>query len=185
MTSQPPEYGSYPPPIRPENSGGTAFTNPASEAGAVPVQAPAPKKKRNVGLIVGLVLAVAGLALGGYYALTHIGTNDTTTPAVAKVTTATVTKLQAAAVSCSLATTPEDLGHTLTLRNVSAKEDPGPDDWKATECVMREIDVPSRVTDHIGQTRAMDGMQTDSWDGMSARWNYHPDSGINITFTDK
>ena len=35
-----------------------------------------------------------------------------------------------------------------------------------------------------GETRALDGMQTDSWGGMTARWTYHPDNGMNITFTD-
>ncbi|GAA5018066.1 hypothetical protein GCM10023258_04640 [Terrabacter aeriphilus] len=78
-----------------------------------------------------------------------------------------------------------DLGHTLTLRNVAAKEDAGPAGMDDLQCVFREVDVPQSILDHIGQTRAMDGIQTDSWEGMNVRWNYHPDSGLNITFTDQ
>lgn len=49
------------------------------------------------------------------------------------------------------------------------------------DCVLDSLDIPSRVLDHIGHTRALDGMQTDSWDDYEARWNYHPDNGMSIT----
>jgi len=30
------------------------------------------------------------------------------------------------------------------------------------------------------RTRALDGTQSDTWDGLQASWSYHPDSGINL-----
>ena len=33
----------------------------------------------------------------------------------------------------------------------------------------------------INSTRALDGMQTDSWHDITARWTYHPDDGLDIT----
>jgi len=37
---------------------------------------------------------------------------------------------------------------------------------------------------HINTTRALDGTQSDEWDGYKARWTYHPDAGVRITFID-
>lgn len=33
------------------------------------------------------------------------------------------------------------------------------------------------------QTRAIDGVQTDSSNGVNARWTYHPDAGLVCTFS--
>ena len=41
------------------------------------------------------------------------------------------------------------------------------------------------VTQHIESTRALDGMQTDEWDDMKARWTYHPDDGLSLTLIDQ
>jgi hypothetical protein len=32
----------------------------------------------------------------------------------------------------------------------------------------------------IDNTRALDGMQRDSWRKFKASWTYHPDDGLNI-----
>jgi hypothetical protein len=144
--------------------------------------APASPKTRT-GLLIGTVLVLA-LAIGGYFAFRSTLGPAAATP-VTSPTTKAPTKLEAAVQKCyPLGTDATDLGHTLTLRNVAAKEDPGPVAMDGMQCVFGELDVPQSVLVHIGQTRAMDGMQTDSWDGMNVRWNYHPDNGINITFTD-
>jgi hypothetical protein len=52
-------------------------------------------------------------------------------------------------------------------------------------CVQGYIGMPTSVKNHIGMTRALDGIQRDSWSRMSALWNYHPDSGMSITLTYK
>ena len=40
--------------------------------------------------------------------------------------------------------------------------------------------VPSYVVSHIDSTRALDGQQVDEWDGISARWTFHPESGLHL-----
>ena len=32
--------------------------------------------------------------------------------------------------------------------------------------------------------RALDGQQTDEWDGISARWTYHPEDGLHLVLRD-
>ena len=173
---QQPYYGSYPPPSQPTETPEATFTQPATEP-------PAPKKKRT-GLFVGLGVALlAALGAGGYFAFANGSTGTTSTPAAAAPTTKPTTVLEEAARACALSARPQDLGHTLTLDNVGAKEYPGPDDYDDARCLFNELHIPSYVVDHIGQTRALDGTQTDSWEGMNARWNYHPDNGMNIMGT--
>lgn len=50
------------------------------------------------------------------------------------------------------------------------------------DCFLDEIDAPTVVSSKIGSTRALDGTQGDSWNGVEATWRYHPDSGATITF---
>lgn len=69
--------------------------------------------------------------------------------------------------------------------SLKVAEKPGEDFWawvdfEKFECVIERLEVPSFVLTHIGQTRALDGQQTDEWDDMSARGTYHPDTGLNI-----
>ena len=52
-------------------------------------------------------------------------------------------------------------------------------------CVLIALDTPEYVIDHIESTRALDGQQTDDWGDFSARWTYHPDSGIQMSLIDK
>jgi hypothetical protein len=49
-------------------------------------------------------------------------------------------------------------------------------------CLKSYLSVPSWVSTMIGQTRALDGMVKASWGRINAFWNYHPDSGLGITF---
>ncbi len=50
-------------------------------------------------------------------------------------------------------------------------------------CVVRNLNMPTSVQRKVEITRALDGMQEASWGRLSAFWNYHPDNGLNITFT--
>lgn len=52
-------------------------------------------------------------------------------------------------------------------------------------CAFTKMKAPSYVLAQLGNTRAIDGMQTATWGKVTAIWNYHPDSGTNITFTTK
>ena len=93
------------------------------------------------------------------------------------------TDIERTADECSAVLQVGDEGHTLSLH---VAEKPGDNvfawvDFDKFRCITGELEVPSYVITHIQQTRALDGMQTDSWDDMSARWTYHPDAGLNIT----
>lgn len=47
-------------------------------------------------------------------------------------------------------------------------------------CVLDSLDAPAVVRSHLTGTRALDGVQEDTWDGFSARWSYHPNSGMDL-----
>lgn len=53
-------------------------------------------------------------------------------------------------------------------------------DWA---CVIKTLKVPSSVLNKIGQTRAIDGMVNATFGRMNAFWTYHPDDGLDITFS--
>lgn len=67
---------------------------------------------------------------------------------------------------------------------------PGEDDYGEGDeleklvCVLGRLSVPDYVMAHIESTRALDGQQTDEWDGIQARWTYHPDDGLALTLVD-
>jgi hypothetical protein len=50
-------------------------------------------------------------------------------------------------------------------------------------CVLEKLGASDAIVQHMNTTRALDGQQTDSWAGLSARWTYHPDNGLQITIT--
>lgn len=51
------------------------------------------------------------------------------------------------------------------------------------DCLLEETGAPSSVNARMNTTRALDGTQDAEWDGWSAFWTYHPDNGIDVTFT--
>lgn len=77
-----------------------------------------------------------------------------------------------------------DEGHTLILDTEGEESGSGDYSYFDAVCVLGYLGVPDSTFDHIGSTRALDGMQTASWDNFSARWTYHPDNGLDITITD-
>jgi hypothetical protein len=54
-------------------------------------------------------------------------------------------------------------------------------DTQTEACILDYLETPESVRAHIEGTRALDGRQTDSWDGFTAAWTYHPDDGLDIT----
>lgn len=72
-----------------------------------------------------------------------------------------------------------DDGDSLTI--VAGPEDSNAEfDVADLSCILYGLDVPDHVVSHIESTRALDGQQTDSWDGISARWTYHPERGLTL-----
>jgi peptidoglycan hydrolase-like protein with peptidoglycan-binding domain len=52
-------------------------------------------------------------------------------------------------------------------------------------CVLGSTGIPQFVVAQLSSTRALDGMQTATWDGVvldtvNAMWTFHPDNGMNV-----
>lgn len=59
----------------------------------------------------------------------------------------------------------------------------GTDTYDGLVCVLSELDTPESVFARMEATRALDGVQTASWAGVSASWTYHPDNGLDLIIT--
>jgi len=68
--------------------------------------------------------------------------------------------------------------------DTEGEKDTSGDSLENLACILRKTGAPSYVVTHIESTRALDGNQSDEWDGYKARWTYHPDAGLRITFID-
>lgn len=90
--------------------------------------------------------------------------------------------LRAAALGCYLDPAYGVLGDDNTTLTLDGKGQQDSDGLTVEEigCVLKALAVTDAVVSHISDTRALDGMQTDSWTGYKARWTYHPDSGLNM-----
>lgn len=52
---------------------------------------------------------------------------------------------------------------------------------ESIRCVLAKLGVTDAVLRHMmDQTRALDGMQSDEWDGYKARWTFAPGSGLTV-----
>lgn len=78
----------------------------------------------------------------------------------------------------------QDAGQSMSFDTMGEDEHIG-DSYEDIACVMTYLDAPDYVIDHIDNTRALDGQQSDEWDDIEARWSYHPDSGMNLTLIDR
>ena len=56
-------------------------------------------------------------------------------------------------------------------------------DYSDYLCASKVLGVPSSVQSQVGITRALDGMQKAKWGKINAFWTYHPDNGLNMTFS--
>lgn len=71
---------------------------------------------------------------------------------------------------------------TITI-DTKGKEDATGATIEELACVLVALKTPTSVTAQIDATRALDGTQTATWDGIHATWRYHPDSGVNMVLT--
>lgn len=53
---------------------------------------------------------------------------------------------------------------------------PSADVW----CVLQELNVPESTISQMERTTSLMGVVSDSWDGISADWSYHPDNGFDV-----
>lgn len=56
---------------------------------------------------------------------------------------------------------------------------PSSDVW----CVLEALDVPESTVAQMEKTSSLMGVVSDSWDGISAEWTYHPDNGFDVVLT--
>lgn len=142
-----------------------------------------PPRKSRKGLAVGIAAGMAGLLIGGAFGI-EVGyqaaedraepSARVAAPAPVAVSSASLTRI---ASTCGLYGHDSDNGHTLTLNAPKGVS------FERVACVYEETEMPQSVRDHIGSTRALDGQQTATWGDYAARWTYHPDAGLDITFT--
>lgn len=81
--------------------------------------------------------------------------------------------------------TVEDDGHTLLVATLPQDDDPLGVSTTALTCVQQALDMPTWLTESMGQTRSLDGRQSEEWSNFSAQWSYHPDNGLNLIITQR
>jgi hypothetical protein len=74
-----------------------------------------------------------------------------------------------------------DDGNTLTLQGAPQYGEGL--SFDQIKCVVATTGGPDSVADKMGQTRALDGMQSAIWGPYEATWTYHPDHGMNVILT--
>jgi hypothetical protein len=75
-----------------------------------------------------------------------------------------------------------DDDNSLTL-DMEGNDEYGRLEYNQVFCVLDKIGLPDSVDAQMGQTRALDGRQTATWDDITASWGYHPDSGLDMILT--
>ncbi|GEC76440.1 hypothetical protein GCM10010213_25720 [Microbacterium maritypicum] len=79
-------------------------------------------------------------------------------------------------------TTIADENRTLTI-DVKGNDDSYGASYENQACILRALDAPSSVISHLEQTTSIDGRQTETWDGITSAWSYHPDRGSDMVIT--
>ncbi|MEN3123230.1 hypothetical protein [Janibacter sp. LM] len=142
------------------------------------------KRVRGVAATAALVGAVLGLGGCGIAPTTP---TETSTSTSSTTTQAAMQRVQLAANACMVGHITQDEGTSITLDTKGSEDGTGviSETVEDVGCVLGELEAPDYVTQHISTTRALDGQQTDEWDDIEARWTYHPDDGLQITFIDR
>lgn len=93
------------------------------------------------------------------------------------------TGIESAVESCGLQGSPGfrvgDGGNTLSIDS-KGEEDASGADITDVVCILVALDVSDAVISRLESTRALDGRQEGSWEGYTATWGYHPDSGLDL-----
>ena len=149
-----------------QNTESQAATKQASEAAS-------PRRARHRWVAITIPLGVAAVALLAG------------PPIIRASQEAMAPRFERAAEACELAPVlvVADKGKTLTL-TTAGESGVSYTDIEDVACVLAKLEVPSYVVSHIDSTRALDGQQTDEWDGISARWTYHPKDGLHLVLRD-
>lgn len=49
-------------------------------------------------------------------------------------------------------------------------------------CVIKNVEVPDSVISRMDNTTALMGQQEATFDGITLRWSYHPNNGLDMSF---
>lgn len=98
------------------------------------------------------------------------------------VTTPAKGPMERVAASCGVSAASD--GQSITMRTAGAKTS-GRESVKDVACVLAGLGAPQHIYSLIDATRALDGMQSESWGGYAARWTYHPDNGLTVVIAHK
>lgn len=96
-------------------------------------------------------------------------------------------RLATAAIDCELAPYVKDSGKTVILDTQGEEDDrlDGPyPEMEQLACLLDAMETPDYIRDHMANTTGNDGLQTDTWDGIEARFKYHPDNGFDLVLVD-
>lgn len=139
--------------------------------------------RRKLWILVALGIVVCIAVFGAVFAV--VTSQNSAKEAAAQASEAArLAKFTTALEHCTFAgnVSVTDGGQTMIIRG---KPTAGTDTLdgvdKQTACVLKELQIPGSVTSQIGNTRAIDGVQSGSWDDITAKWTYHPDNGLNMT----
>lgn len=69
--------------------------------------------------------------------------------------------------------------------------DTNPNDWddysdyevySALFSIHEALGLPESLIEKMGQTRALDGRQSSTYDNITVSWTYHPDQGLEVMY---
>ena len=77
-----------------------------------------------------------------------------------------------------------DGGRTISIDGMG-EEDYSGTSYGALVCVVTKAGTPDYIYSNIMSVRALDGRQTQEFDGIEVSYSFHPNSGANIVFHKK
>ncbi len=139
------------------------------------------KSSRTVLVLLGVMTIVL---VGGTVALALGLTQGDDSDSATKETLTNATRLERAHASCGFedeADTIKDADDGATLI-IDTQSDEGA--LKGLTCLFDKLGTSSAVRAQVASTTAMMGAQEGRDDGLSYRWSYHPENGLNMTITE-
>ena len=85
--------------------------------------------------------------------------------------------MERVAASCGVSMASD--GQSIAMRTA------GGESVEDVACVLAGLGAPQHIYSLIDATRALDGMQGESWGDYVARWTYHPDNGLTVIIARK
>lgn len=159
--------------------------SPKTLADVMTVSRPPRSSKRSV-ITVGIILAL-GLLIGLGAVLirpklpkTDVSLQGSGDMDSVDMDSVDIHSIEGAAASCDLSASVGDGGASVSI-DTEGEEDYTGDSWESTICLLEALEAPDWVISRIRSTRALDGTQDASWENYGAFWNYHPNSGLNLT----